>query len=241
MGRARACPSTFFPEIDESMERVYVRFAPGTSLEDASAKTVDDGRRRCREKLPEGSVKLVLTNVGSPSKARSAMTSPNMGHAHGLHPSWSSPSPSKRSLDRSASSPIACASSSTHTIRASSSCRGRAGSSRACSRTATSRPLVVEVRGDDLDGCSTQSKAVAEVARTVPGIRDVYVQLEIDYPEIRVDTDREKAGLVGVTARDAAQTTLEATLGNINTPERVDRRRQRPVLLRRHVLRRRAS
>ena len=40
----------------------------------------------------------------------------------------------------------------------------------------------------------------------------------MDYPEIRVDTDREKAGLVGVTARDAAQATLEATLGNINTP-----------------------
>src|SRR5262249_55331318 len=38
------------------------------------------------------------------------------------------------------------------------------------------------------------------------------------YPEIRVDTDREKAGLVGVTLRDAAQTTLEAVLGNINTP-----------------------
>src|SRR5205085_2243582 len=29
-------PSTFFPEIDESMERVYVRLAPGISLEEAS-------------------------------------------------------------------------------------------------------------------------------------------------------------------------------------------------------------
>ena len=40
----------------------------------------------------------------------------------------------------------------------------------------------------------------------------------MDYPEVRVDTDRREAGLVGVTALDAAQTTLEATLGNINTP-----------------------
>src|SRR5262249_29179665 len=32
------------------------------------------------------------------------------------------------------------------------------------------------------------------------------------------ETDRMKAGLVGVTLRTAAQTTLEATLGNINTP-----------------------
>jgi multidrug efflux pump subunit AcrB len=40
----------------------------------------------------------------------------------------------------------------------------------------------------------------------------------MDYPEIHVDTDREKAGLVGVSVRDAAQSTLEAVLGNINTP-----------------------
>src|SRR5262249_34842986 len=62
------------------------------------------------------------------------------------------------------------------------------------------------------------AKAVARVARTIPGIRDVRSSLQIDYPEVRVETDREKAGLVGVTSRRAAQTTLEATLGNINTP-----------------------
>jgi multidrug efflux pump subunit AcrB len=52
----------------------------------------------------------------------------------------------------------------------------------------------------------------------VPGIRDVRTSLQIDYPEVRVETDREKAGLVGISPRSAAQTTLEATLGNINTP-----------------------
>jgi multidrug efflux pump subunit AcrB len=79
-------------------------------------------------------------------------------------------------------------------------------------------PLVIEVRGDNLEELDAQAKAVAEVARTVPGVRDVRSSLQIDYPEVHVDTDREKAGLVGVTLRRAAQTTLEATLGNINTP-----------------------
>ncbi len=32
---ATRLPSTFFPEIDESMERVYVRLAPGMSLAEA--------------------------------------------------------------------------------------------------------------------------------------------------------------------------------------------------------------
>jgi multidrug efflux pump subunit AcrB len=79
-------------------------------------------------------------------------------------------------------------------------------------------PLVVEVGGDNLEELASQSRAVADVARTVPGIRDVYPSLQIDYPEVRVETDRTRAALVDVSARAAAQTTLEATLGNINTP-----------------------
>jgi multidrug efflux pump subunit AcrB len=79
-------------------------------------------------------------------------------------------------------------------------------------------PLAVEVRGDNLELLGERARAVAEVARTVPGIRDINQTLQLDYPEVHIDTDREEAGQVGVTARAAAQTTLEATLGNINTP-----------------------
>jgi len=42
--------------------------------------------------------------------------------------------------------------------------------------------------------------------------------LQTSYPEIHVDTIREQAGFVGVSAREAAQVTLDGTLGNINTP-----------------------
>ena len=79
-------------------------------------------------------------------------------------------------------------------------------------------PIAVEIRSDNLDQLYAQMKAVAEVAREVPGIRDVYPTLQLEYPEVRVDTDREEAGMVGVTARDAAQTTLDSTMGNINLP-----------------------
>src|SRR6202021_1631232 len=71
-------PSTFFPEIDESIETVYVRLAPGISLASA-AKQIQAMGESLREELPHGSVELVLTNVGSPGNARSAMTSPNWG------------------------------------------------------------------------------------------------------------------------------------------------------------------
>jgi multidrug efflux pump subunit AcrB len=79
-------------------------------------------------------------------------------------------------------------------------------------------PFVVEVAGDDLAELNEEARAVAEVARSVGGIRDVKASLQLDYPEIHVDTDREMAGLVGTSERDVAETTLLATLGNINTP-----------------------
>jgi multidrug efflux pump subunit AcrB len=47
---ATRLPSTFFPEIDESMERVYVRFSPGISLHEANG-----GSRRWRRCSPASS------------------------------------------------------------------------------------------------------------------------------------------------------------------------------------------
>jgi multidrug efflux pump subunit AcrB len=79
-------------------------------------------------------------------------------------------------------------------------------------------PLALEVRGDNLEALHEQARAVAETARSVPGVRDVRVSLEMDYPELHVDVRRDEAGMVGVSARDVGQSTLEATLGNINTP-----------------------
>src|SRR5262249_49203500 len=49
---AEKLPSTFFPEIDESMERIYVRLAPGTSLEEASKKIQAMGKA-LEDELPK--------------------------------------------------------------------------------------------------------------------------------------------------------------------------------------------
>jgi multidrug efflux pump subunit AcrB len=194
-------PTTFFPEIDESMERVYVRFTPGTSLEDASAKTVEMAKT-LEAKLPAGTVKLVLTNVGSPSKARSAMTSPNMGTHQGFIRVQLTDA-GKRSIDQRELADR-MREILEHTYPGVELLQAPGGLVASVFSNGYIAPLVVEVQGSDLETMLDQSKAVAEVARSVAGIRDPYVRLENDFPELRVDTDREMAGLVGVSARDAA-------------------------------------
>jgi multidrug efflux pump subunit AcrB len=212
---ASKLPSTFFPEIDESMERVYVRLAPGTSLEDASRKIQEMGKT-LRDELPKDTVELVLTNVGSPGNARSAMTSPNWGPHMGFI-RLALVDPDKRSLSQRELSDKARAILNER-YPGTDFLQWPGGLVASVFSNGYFAPMVVEVRGERLEELEEQAKAVGEVARTVGGVRDVWITSQTSYPEIHVDTDREKAGLVGVTLRDAAQTTLEAVLGNINTP-----------------------
>lgn len=212
---ASRLPSTFFPEIDESMERVYVRFAPGTSLDTSTAAMARMGEK-LKEKLPPGSVEIVLTNIGAPSKARSAMNSPNLGPHMGFI-RLGLADPEKRSASQREIADMA-REILTHSYPGVDFLQWPGGLVASVFSNGYQAPIAVEVVGDDLDELEKSSTAIAEVARTVPGVRDVYTDLQMEYPEIRVNIDRQKAGLVGVTARNVAQTTLESTRGNINTP-----------------------
>jgi multidrug efflux pump subunit AcrB len=208
-------PSQFFPPIDESMERIYVRTAPGTSLEDASRQIAEMGETLRRE-LPKDEVNLVLTNVGSPMSARAAMTSPNWGpHMGFIRLALVDP-------DDRGQTQHEIADQIRHILDAKypgvEFLQWPGGLVASVFSNGYLAPIAVEIRGDNLDQLSAQMKAVADVARTVPGIRDVYPTLQMEYPEVRVDTDREEAGMVGVTARDTAQITLDSTMGNINLP-----------------------
>ncbi len=208
-------PSTFFPEIDESMERVYVRLAPGTSLEDSSRRIAAMGKLLFDE-LPKGNVELVLTNVGSPNNARSAMTSPNNGPHMGFI-RLALVDSAKRQLSQRELSDRMRAILVKH-FPGVEFLQWPGGLVASVFANGYIAPLVVEVRGENLAQLERDAKEVARVAQTVAGVRDVRVSLQNDYPEVRVETKRDEAGMVGVSARATAQTTLEGTLGNINTP-----------------------
>ena len=208
-------PSTFFPDIDESMERIYVRYAPGTSLQEAGRMTDEIGKRLGKE-LGKDNVELVLANVGSPNNARSAMTSPNWGPYMGfirlaLTDAEHRKLTQQQIADKSRKLLV-------REFPGVEFLQAPGGLVASVFANGYLVPLVVEVRGDKLEAIDEQARAVAEVMRTVPGVRDVRSSLDMNYPEVRINIDREEAGMVGVSARNIGQSTLEATLGNINTP-----------------------
>jgi multidrug efflux pump subunit AcrB len=212
---ASSLPSTFFPEIDESMAGAYFRFAPGTSVEQAT-KSVEEMSRVAQDALPKGIVRLVLTNVGTPANARSLLTTPNAATHMGFI-RLDLVKPEARSLSQGEITKRLRQAFTEH-FPGVDFLQWPGGLVASVFQNGYIGPLAVEVRGDDLAALDAQSKAIAEVAREVAGIRDIWRTLEMNYPEIHVDTNRQEASMVGVTAEDTAQATLNATLGNINTP-----------------------
>ena len=212
---AARLPSTFFPEIDESMDQIYVRFAAGTSLQDSAAQLKAMGNALSKE-LPRGSVEMVIENIGTPQNARASIVSPNVAPNTGyLRLQFATPEERKLSQAQIAIEARGILKRDFPGVETLQYPGGLVASVFANGYTA---PIVIELRGENLDALATQASAIADVAQTVDGVRDVRLATDVSYPEIHVDTDRDTAGLVGVDARTAAQTTLDATLGDINMP-----------------------
>jgi multidrug efflux pump subunit AcrB len=72
-------------------------------------------------------------------------------------------------------------------------------------------PITVRVIGTDLDSVRRHAQKIAAEMERIPFLRDVHFEQMLDYPAIRVDVDREKAGLSGIQVRDAADPLIEAT------------------------------
>lgn len=82
-------------------------------------------------------------------------------------------------------------------------------------------PVTVSIRGADLDVLETLAKEIKARIETVPGTREVRAEVALGNPEIEVVVDRSKAGMVGLTAAQVAQTVRTAMEGTVATQYRV--------------------
>ena len=84
----------------------------------------------------------------------------------------------------------------------------------------SSAPIDVEVLGYDLEKGSALAKQVAGRLRSLndtagrPLLTDVQISREENYPELDIRVDRERAGLLGLTEQQIAQTVLASLSGS---------------------------
>ena len=84
----------------------------------------------------------------------------------------------------------------------------------------SSAPIDVEVVGYDLEEGAAYAKELAEALRGLaddrgrPYLTDVQISREENYPELKVEVDREKAGRLGLSETQVAQTVLASLAGS---------------------------
>ena len=72
-------------------------------------------------------------------------------------------------------------------------------------------PVEVVVIGPERTWCAHHALKILAEMENIPSLRDVQLYQQLDYPTVRVDVDREKAGLSGVAVKDVTDALLVGT------------------------------
>jgi multidrug efflux pump subunit AcrB len=71
-------------------------------------------------------------------------------------------------------------------------------------------PIDIQVASNDMDGAYGLAKTLAERIKTMPSVSGVYIPQDLDYPGIALNIDREKASLIGLSAKDVVDNVITA-------------------------------
>ena len=75
-------------------------------------------------------------------------------------------------------------------------------------------PIDVQVSGSDLQEDDRIAEDLARQFRAVPGIADVYVPQDMDYPALQVNVDRERASELGLDSREVIDNLITSLTSN---------------------------
>ena len=71
-------------------------------------------------------------------------------------------------------------------------------------------PIDIQVSSMDMEGSYALAKTLAQKIKTMPNVSGVYIPQDLDYPGIALNIDREKASLIGLSAKDVVDNVVTA-------------------------------
>lgn len=224
MGLARLVRTEFFPASDESQFGVVYRAPLGTRVEKTErvAMVIEGAVRQNVVENSPGSPPRVLWNTmvstsGLPS-GRGALFQPNTGPHSGTLQVNLVP-PGERPL-----SDVEAMGQVRQALRGSLPGTqvffGAGGIVKRILNLGSTAPIDVEILGYDLEAGADYARSLLARMRQLkdkdgqPLLTDLLVSREEDYPELNIDIDREKAGVLGLTTQQVAQSILASMVGN---------------------------
>jgi multidrug efflux pump subunit AcrB len=71
-------------------------------------------------------------------------------------------------------------------------------------------PIDIQVSSMDMHGAYALANTLSQKIKTMPNVSGVYIPQDLDYPGIALNIDREKASLIGLSAKDVVQNVITA-------------------------------
>ncbi len=199
----------FFPESDESQFSVSVKLPVGTRIEETE-KFCEKIEKIIQETVPEA--KTIVTDIGVPGARSGSLFGQNSGsHNANVQVSLIPPGERKRTVFEIVNQlrPKLLALPG-GTIYASTG-----GFLKFLLNFGSAAPIDVAILGYDFDASDKLSRQVFDLIKSVPGATDVKISRDLNLPEAMVVVDRVKAGALGVSVSDVANTVAAAISGSV--------------------------
>ena len=75
-------------------------------------------------------------------------------------------------------------------------------------------PLDIQVASSEMHGAHEIASQIAQQVRALPGVSDVLVPQDVDYPALKIDIDRERASELGLSAKEVIDSLITALTSN---------------------------
>lgn len=204
----------FLPVSDESQFRIVLRAPVGQRVE-KTEQQVAEVERVLREHIPAAELETMVSSTGVLSQGRASLFNPNTGpHTSTISVYLVSPDKRRRSQ-----------------VDIMNDVRPKVlklfpgvamffdpgGLVKRVTSFGSQKAVDVEIYGYDFEKARQAIRLVEDIMHKTPGLADIEVSREENYPEINVVVDREKAALLGISETDVANAVLFSLNGNGQT------------------------
>ncbi len=190
----------FFPDQDEGVFTVTMKLPVGTRAEETE-KAVIQMENILRKNIPE--MQAMVSDIGVPSARSGNFFGRNSGsHAANIQVSLVPPEERKRTIFEVMDSIRPKVSN----FLGASVYTSPSGFLRFLLNFGSTAPIDIEIRGFDLATGTALSKEILAAVRSTPGTVNVQSSREDNLPELRVNIDRNKAGILGIDVAQVSNT-----------------------------------
>src|SRR5579875_3202563 len=203
----------FFPKVDAGQFKIHLRAHTGTRIEE-TARLCDEVDRTIREVIPKDELVTIIDNIGLPysgintTYSNSATIGPadadiQVSLAEHHHPTDAYVQKLRAVLAERFPGVIFYELPTDMVTQ--------------ILNFGLPAPIDIQIVGPDLQGNRAFAEQMLNRIKYVPGTADMRIQQPFNNPNLNVDVDRTKAGQIGLTQSNVAQSLLVATSGSFQT------------------------